>query len=101
MMENAVLFPEKVHNHVHAQKGELKSQLQKWCSHLGVHGVCFGSPLQTGGVKGHSASLATLQHLGMFFQYLLSVEREGVGGTQLKSNRSYIYDVKAYSPMTV
>ena len=36
----------------------------------------------------------------------VSEEREeggggGGGGGQLKSNRSYIYDVKAYSPVTV
>ena len=55
-----------------------KSATKVVCSHLGVHGVCFGSPLQTGGVKGHGTSLATLQHLGMFIQYLLPVEREGV-----------------------
>ena len=71
-----------------------KSATKVVCSHLGVHGVCFGGPLQTGGVKGHSTSLPTLQHLGMFIQYLLPVEREGgkegrVGKTlQQNSNRS-------------
>ena len=57
-----------------------KSATKEVCSHLGVHGVCFGGPLQTGGVKGHSTSLATLQHLGMFIKYLLPVERGRKGG---------------------
>ena len=45
---------------------------------LGVHGIGFGSPLQTGGVKGRGTSLATLQLLGMFIQHLLSVGEMGV-----------------------
>lgn len=33
---------------------------------LRVHGVGGGSPLKTGGVKGHAAALTTLQLLAMF-----------------------------------